>query len=370
MRKIRIGFDHKYGQKIMAGIGVYVREVQKSLQALEEVELIPLYHSHAIHFMSTNEKNIFKKIFRNFWELLRVQVGIPIQCIFKKVDILFCPFQQLPLWKVCPQVLTVYDLAYLKFPEIENKWWFLRLVHPVSIRRADHIVAISESTKQDVMEIYKIDNSKISAIPLGIRSLEKISEPEAKKLVEKIGIKKNYILTVGTLSRRKNIEILIEAMHGWFQEEDVKVELVIVGAKGWKMGLLNATLEKFRESVSIHFTGMVNDRELAALYQCASIFVFPSLYEGFGFPILEAMVYGVPVIAARSSSLPEVGQDAVLYFDPHDAQELCYALQKIYHDSQLTHELIQKGYQNIKQFSWQKHADGLIQIFKQMVQNA
>lgn len=367
IKPIRILYDNKFGNLIAAGIGVYIREVLKQMKHDSDIDLIPLYSEKNIK--SYKPKNIIKKIGSNLWELIRVQILLPFLCWKYRANWLFCPFQQIPWIKVCPTILTIYDFVYLKYPEWEQKWWFMRLVLPISIRRADIVLSISNQTKQDAIDLFGINEKKITTNYLGIKYQEIHSSLQIEnefQIKSKYHLPKKYLLMVGTLSRRKNIEVVIRALSLCSEDFLQPLRLVIVGAIGWKTDQLEYWKQQCPSiNEKIDFLGFIPDEDLQVIYKNAECFIFPSLYEGFGFPILEAMIHHCPVICAENSSLTEVAQNAVLYFDPNDPQDLKNKLLKLLNDPNLKEELIQKGIQNTKKFTWDQHIQNLKKIIYQ-----
>ena len=180
-------------------------------------------------------------------------------------------------------------------------------------------------------------------------------------LNKKFGIKRDYILFVGTLQPRKNIERLVEAFSKLKNKE---LELVIVGKKGWQYEEILAAPSKFGVSERVKFLDFVENKDLPSLYKNALCFVLPSLYEGFGLPVLEAMKFGCPVLTSNVSSLPEAGGDAAIYFDPTSAEDIAKSLQLVINDEGLRKEMIKKGYNQVKKFSWEKTAKETLKVLE------
>ena len=255
----------------------------------------------------------------------------------------------------CKSVVTIHDVSYAYVPNEFLKKDLYQLIHWTrsSVEKASEIIAVSETTKNDLIKQYGINEKKVRVIhngytaPVGTAKRKKDQQP--------------YILYVGTLQPRKNIITLIEAferLHTLHPEFRLK----LAGKKGW---MYESTIEAAHSSSAasaIDFLGYVSDEQKQELYANASCFVLPSLYEGFGIPLLEAMSNGCPVIAADSSSLPEVGGDACLYFNPHQSDSLFNGLNRLISDSSLSHSLIKKGYVRASQFSWASCADKTLDI--------
>ncbi len=244
----------------------------------------------------------------------------------------------------------VHDLVFKKFPETVHpsilKTQEKRLSHVV--RESDLIFTDSHSTAQDLISEYTVDKNKIAVNYPGVETSEK-TLGAAEDIIEKYGIHKPYILAVGKLEPRKNIERLIEA----FDKAKTTAQLVIAGPKGW------GTTD-IKQSEHIAFLGFVPDEDLALLYHNALFFVYPSLYEGFGYPIIEAMRYQCPVAASSSSSMGEIAKDAAVLFDPENVQEITGAIQTLFDNEKLRADLIKKGISRAEKFTWKEYYNTLI----------
>lgn len=244
----------------------------------------------------------------------------------------------------------VHDLVFKKFPETVHptilKTQEKRLSHVV--KESDLIFTDSSSTAQDLIDEYHIEKGKICVNYPGVETTEKNADINTG-VVEKYEIHKPYILAVGKLEPRKNIERLIQA----FNKTTTTAQLVIVGPKGW--GNLD-----LKQSEKIAFLGFVPDEDLMKLYQNALFFVYPSLYEGFGYPIIEAMRYNCPVASSNTSSMAEIAGDAAVLFDPEDIEQIANAIQRLFDDEHLRSNLIKKGTERAQKFTWQKYYNTLI----------
>jgi glycosyltransferase involved in cell wall biosynthesis len=248
------------------------------------------------------------------------------------------------------RVITIHDLTYKRFPELLQAETLANLERHMQreIAVADAVICVSESTRRDVLHYYQADPRRIVAIRSGL------TVPEEMAPVE---LPKPYILFVSTIEPRKNLPVLLDA----FRQIDYEGALVIVGRIGWKSASIAPRL---REPGVVHLDYLEPAR-LAAVYHGAELFVFPSIYEGFGFPLGEAMAHGVPAIAARSSSLPEIGGDAALYFEPHDARELAHLMQRVLGDPTLREELIAKGRKRAAELRWDAAAERTLEVLRQ-----
>jgi len=284
-----------------------------------------------------------------------------------KIDVFFSPTHYLPFYVPKPSAISILDVSYLHFPKLFKKrdLYQLKLWGRFSIGKAKKIITISKSSKNDIIKAYGIDSGKIEVIYPGIKQGSNIEYPvlSMDRLREKYGIDKDYILFVGTIQPRKNIERLIEAFS---TIKNKKLKLVVVGKKGWMYeDILNAP-KKFGITDRVKFLDSVTDEDLPSFYKNAICFVLPSLYEGFGLPVLEAMQYGCPVLTSNISSLPEAGGDSVLYCDPENVDDIAKNLESMIQNSELRKKLIEKGFEQVKKFSWEKTAKETLNALQEL----
>ncbi|MDO8259911.1 MAG: glycosyltransferase family 1 protein, partial [Candidatus Magasanikbacteria bacterium] len=285
------------------------------------------------------------------------QIFLPYELFIKRqINGFFAPAHYAPRFCPVPCVVTVHDLSYLLYPNEFKKTDLYQLTHwtKYSVRRAKHIIAVSKTTKKDIIKNYQISDQSVSIIYNGFE--KQSNKNQETKILNKNHLKSGqYILFVGTVQPRKNLQLLIAAFDKYFESyKDYK--LVIAGRDGWLSKPIYEKVHELGIEQSVIFTCYVSDDERTDLYKNALAFVMPSLYEGFGIPVLEAMSNKCPVIASQNSSLPEVGGDACLYFDPLNLQDLLEALIAITEKSELRKELISKGEKQISKFSWEKTA--------------
>jgi len=307
-----------------------------------------------------------------------------------KLDVFHSPAYTLPLAYRGKSVVTVHDLAIYKNPEwfpregLMGQRFSTKTLVPKSLGKAEKIIAVSEHTKKDIVEIFKIKPEKIDVIYEGVefRNLpskkEAVCGLEAKICFEdikaKYGLKDGYVLFLGTIEPRKNIINLVRAFRTVALENKKfgeKYQLVLAGAKGWKHEKIYKEIESSNKKLGskgiIKYIGYVPGKEKFFLMEYASCFVFPSLYEGFGLPVLEAMSLGVPTITSKISSLPEITGDAALLVDPHKEEEIALVLEKVLTDKNLQKNLSAKGVTQAKKFSWEKCAKETFEVYKKAV---
>jgi glycosyltransferase involved in cell wall biosynthesis len=302
---------------------------------------------------------------------LWTQVGLPLNLYiqYPRPDVFFSPTHYAPRFAPCPTVVSVMDLSYLFFPELFRKDDLYQLTNwtKYSVEGAKKIITISKSSKNDIIKKYGIQSDKIEVVYPGIKALS-MKEKDWKEIVKTYSLPEKYILFVGTLQPRKNIAKLIEAM-SLVQDAQKDLHLVVVGKKGWLYEEILKAPEKFKISEKVHFLDFVTDEDLPHLYTHAECFVLPSLYEGFGLPVLEAMQHGCPVITSNISSLPEAGGDAALYIDPKSAKDIAEKIDQVLSDKKLRESMVSKGYEQVKKFNWEKSAQQVLDILKNVAKS-
>lgn len=291
------------------------------------------------------------------------------------VDLFFMPhINFIGLSKAGKSLITIHDLSFLRNPEFfswRKNFWHKMVDVKKLIRQFDRIVAVSENTKQDVMEICGIDENKIKVIypGLGAEFLNiAITEDKSKDIKIKYSLPDKFILYLGTVEPRKNVDGIIRAygeMRNINKELD-DIKLVIAGGRGWKYDKIYREWKSSEFRGDIKFLGYVDRKDKTYLYNLASVFVYPSFYEGFGFPPLEAMASGIPVITSYAASLPEVAGGAVLMVNPYNINNIAKAIAEILTDENLRNKLVEKGLERAKKFSWEKTAKEYLEIIKQI----
>lgn len=289
-------------------------------------------------------------------------------------DVFFSPTHYAPRFSPIPTVVSVMDMSFLRFPELFNKsdLYQLQSWTKYSVQNAARVLTISNSSKDDIIKAYNISAEKVVTIYPGIKEITTL-EPRIygmNQLQDKYHLSGNFILFVGTLQPRKNISRLIEAFARIKNHEQTKdnkdLELVIIGKKGWLYEDILAAPQKHGVEGSVKFLENVTDDELTIFYKNALCYVLPSLYEGFGLPVLEAMKQGCPVITSNVSSLPEAGGDAALYVDPEDVEDITQKITQVITDKNLREELVAKGKKQVAKFSWDKAARETLEVLQQV----
>ncbi len=307
---------------------------------------------------------------RIFWE----QVLQPLALKMEKIDLLHALAFVTPLTSTCPAVVTVYDLSFLLYPDRFQsfKRLYLSLFTRLSVKRAKGIIAISESTGRDVVRLFKVPAHKIEIAYPGVdESYRPLPPAEIESFRQRRGLPRRIILFVGTLEPRKNVVHLLEVyerlLRQTWQAEDRGPKLVIVGAKGWFYKQIFARVEALNLKDHVILPGYVPNEELPLWYNVADVFVYSSLYEGFGLPPLEAMACGTPVIVADTSSLPEVVGQAGLIVPPQDVEAWVEAIRKVLDDEALRQTMRHQGLSQAARFSWTKMARQTVGAYRRAV---
>ena len=289
----------------------------------------------------------------------------------RRPDVLFVPAHVLPFaWtrRSMPALaVTIHDLGYRHFPKA-HPWRqraYLNLTTRWAAARADRLICDSEATRQDLMQFHRAHPDRLHTVHLGWTpppDTDPARDPGS--VSAKFGLRRPFALFVSTLQPRKNAERLIHAYGRLHAREDPGWDLVLAGRIGWLAEPILAAARSSPAADAIHILGYVEDGDVAALRQQARLFCYPSLHEGFGLPVLEAQSQGVPVLTSNRSSLPEVAGDAALLVDPEDVDEIAQAMLRLSRDEELRAELVAKGHENVKRFSWEKAARETLAVLK------
>lgn len=307
---------------------------------------------------------------RAVWE----QSALPLHIRRWKIDVFHSPLHVAPILLSSRSVVTIHDMTLFSLPaqHIRTKRLYFSKLMPFIARKADKIIADSECSKRDIMRILKIPETKIKVIYLGVDGVFRpIKDP--RRLVHirrKYQIVSNFILYAGVLEPRKNLGRLIKAFHKLRQEKKLECQLVIAGKKGWSYSKVFQLVEDLELGRDVIFTGYVSDDDLVLLYNAAELFVYPSLYEGFGLPPLEAMACGTPVIASNVSSLPEVVSDAGLLVNPYDERGIGNAIYEALTNEGLRKEMGEKGLRRARLFLWEKTARETLQVYQEVLDSS
>lgn len=359
----RFGFDKDTGLPIRVGSAEVCFEVLKELEKLDKKNEYTIYlPTNQISDLPHERKGWEYKIVPNkkLWTLFSLRSAVNKD----KLDLFFNPTHYSPIFLNSPQVIAVLDVSYKYFPKLFKKKDLLKLKlwGGRSIKDAKQVLTISESSKDDIIKEYRVPPARISVIHLGIREIF-ASKMSKEEFLKKYNIHSPYVLFVGTIQPRKNIDRLIKA----FNILSIKnLELVIVGKKGWDYEKTLILPQDLGIENRVRFLHSVTDADLPHFYKHAEVFVLPSLYEGFGLPILEAMKYGCPVITSSTSSLPEAGGDAAEYINPENVKDIADKIELVLNDKKVKEKMGEKGFEQIKKFSWEKAAKEVLHVFEEV----
>ncbi len=398
---MRVGIDCRtilnpgYGEQ--AGIGHYTYFLIKNLLKVDKENEYVLFFDNLISKEAAEKlieenKNASVKFFpfhlyKHYLPFWYSHILVAAAIGREKLDVYHSPAYSFPLMYSGKTVVTVHDLAIFKHPEwfpkkFVSQFFSTKISVPQSLKKANKIIAVSENTKKDIQEIFKIPGEKIKVIYEGV---EKRIFPQRGEetcgvenqiceidLKSKYGLRDDYILFLGTIEPRKNILALIKAFLD-LAKSDKKIkqnyQLVIAGAKGWKYENIFAEINRTKKISKeiVKYIGYVPAKDKFSLIRFATCFVFPSFYEGFGLPVLEALSLGVPTITSNVSSLPEVAGEAAILINPNKIDEISKALKKVLADQNLRKELSKKGLAQAKKFSWEKCAKETIKVYESVL---
>jgi glycosyltransferase involved in cell wall biosynthesis len=358
-----LSFSLSYRQ---AGISRLIDATIRGLQAVDSEndytvfvgdERIPAdYLSNPRWRMTASRLPTMNRALRIVWE----QTALPWSAATTKADLLHALAYVGPLACPCPFVVTVYDLSFLLFPEVFNRLnrSYLSTMTPLSVRRARQVIAISESTKRDLVRLAHVAPERVDVVypglEPGIRRVE--DAPALADFRRRHNLPDRFVLFLGTLEPRKNVATIVRAYSLLRRRGMHSHALVLAGSKGWRYESIFAAIERSGVEPDIIVPGYVAREELPFWYSAAAAFVYPSIYEGFGLPVLEAMACGAPVVTSSASSLPEVAGDATLVVDPDDTAGLADAIERVIMSDDLQAELRDKGMERAATFTWERMA--------------
>jgi len=372
---MRIAIDARMGHT-RVGMGVYVRGLISHLGEIDReneyfiivhkhknADFVPVQENFAVWETSISYENHFT---RDLWE----QAYLPLKLHKAKIDVYHGLNYVLPILGDTGMVLTAYDMISFATPEWYkpiSRFRVQRLLK-MSAKRAHKIITGSENSKRDIIKILGVPEEKVRVIYIGIDDVYRPINDKRKldSVKARYNITDRFILHVGSLSPRKNIPRLIDAYSRLPAEILEEYQLVIVGKRSWKADEIFAKVKQLKLEDKVVFTGFVEDSDLPLLMNRAALLAFPSLYEGFGIPPLEAMACGTPVVASNTSSIPEVVGDAALLFDPYNVEEMTVAMHRALTDEQLRSDLRQKGFERIRHFSWEKAARETLAVYEEV----
>jgi glycosyltransferase involved in cell wall biosynthesis len=373
-----VGIDYTPAYEQGGGIGRYVRELIAALAALDDqtdyrlfvagASARPLPPLPGLNFRWATSR-VAPIWFARLWNRARLPLHVewwvgPV-ALYHATDFVLPPTR--PSTRT---VLTVHDLSFVRAPDAVSPALrqYLSRVVPRSVRRADHVLADSQATKDDLIALYGAAPEKIDVLLSGVNPrFQPVRDPATLAAVRaryRIG-QAPFVLSVGTVQPRKNYERLIRTM-AQLPGELQGIHLVIAGGRGWLQGPIYAAVDSLGLRDRVHFIGFADDADLPALYSAARCLAFPSLYEGFGLPVLEAMACGTPVVTSNVSSLVEVAGDATLLVDPLSVEQIAESLVRLLTDEGQRAALIERGFRQAAQFTWHRAAAQLRALYERL----
>lgn len=375
---MRIGIDARFFGAIGKGLGRYTQKLIENLEKADKTNqyFIFLREENFNDYIPRNKN--FHKILADYrWYTLSEQISMPRLLNKYNLDLVHFPHFNVPLFYKKPFIITIHDLILLHFPTIRGttlnplfywlKYAAYKIVIRSAIKRAKKIIAVSNFTREDILKSYNVAENRIAVtyeagdLTGEIKEIGKIGNIGGDIILKKYGIIKPYILYVGNAYPHKNLEALVLAFEIF--NKDNNRQMVLVGKEDY----FYQRLKKFAESRKIKdiiFAGFVPDSELNAVYKNSSLYVFPSLYEGFGLPPLEAMARGIPVASSNHPCMKEILQNSAYYFDASRPENIAKAIGILLNNRGLRKELIKKGYEQVKKYSWEKMARETLKIYK------
>ena len=375
---MRIGIDATALPPQPVGAGNYIIQLIRALANLKINDEFVIFAQQRGHdLISLPENDSFAWIIledrnpgsRLIWE----QTLFPRLIRKSGVDLLHSLHYTRPVRLPCASVVTFHDMTFFLYPQLHTR--AKRLFFPLAIRasahQADALTATSESTRQDAIRVLGISPEKITTTQLGVDpAFRPINDAATKrKIAEKFDLPERFILYVGLIEPRKNLPMLINAYKGLIDGGE-NYKLVLVGRYGWMYEELLRQINNLDLGGMVHFTGYVSQEDLPLVYNLSSLFVYPTIYEGFGLPALEAMACGVPVITTDVSSLPEIVGEAGMLVPVNNVEALHGAMIEVLGDEDLRREMINKGIQRAAKFSWEQTAKLTFQVYQQMMRTS
>jgi glycosyltransferase involved in cell wall biosynthesis len=345
------------------GIGTYVRNLVRHLARLD-------HETTYFLFCNATDEATLRDMAENFVPVvdsssgygIREHVSIPLKLRRLGAELLHSPHYVRPLLCTIPSVVTIHDCIHLLFPQyLPNRmaWRYARFMMGSAIRRSEVVFTVSEASRADILRFYPwADPDKVHVVPNAIDAelLESPGEEEMERVRERYQLRGRFVLFAGNVKPHKNLERLIKAFALLREKGHDDLQLLLIGDDVSRYGALRRAVERTGLRQDVRFFGFVPPSTLAALYRMASVFAFPSLYEGFGLPPLEAMSCGTPVVTSRISALPEVVGDAAVLVDPYSVEDIALGISRVLDDDELRGRLVEQGLARAETFSWGRSA--------------
>lgn len=368
---MRIGIDARKLRDY--GIGTYVRNLLRQLARQDGGDYVIFCHDtdvEAVRDLGPRFRPVREEAGAYS---IREQLAIPLDVRREAIDLFHAPHYVLPPLTPCRSVVTIHDCIHLRFPQYLPSrlgYAYARAQMWSATHRAARVITVSEASKRDILRYFRVAESRIDVIYNAIdeRFWQKPDTDEIDRVRQRYQLNAPFVLYAGNIKPHKNLERLIEAFHILRQSPAFKdVQLLIIGDEISKYATLRRTVHRHKLHKCVRFFGFVPDRTLAALYRLANVFVFPSLYEGFGLPPLEAMASGTPVVTSNVSSLPEVVGDAAIMIDPYEPTAIADAIERVLTDEALRADLRRRGLARAREFSWERSIARVREIYAEVM---
>ena len=361
---MRIAIDAR--MILHSGIGTYTRNLVANILDIDKTNTYTLLGREKELSKYAQKPNVFIKEFHSPIYSISEQVIEPLK--LWNTEFLHCPHYNIPVIYEGEMIVTVHDLIHLLFPQfLKHKaaYFYAKSLFKLMTIRAKEIIAVSENTKADIVNYLGVKEDKVVVIYNGVSEIfrKDASQEECEKLRDKLNLHARYILNVSNMKMHKNIEILIKA-YSKLRKKGIEQKLLLVGGEKERIRELQVYADQFNVTKDIIFLQNIDFEDLPLLYRICDVFVFPSLYEGFGLPLVEAMASRVPVVTSNVSSMPEVVGNAGITIEPSDADSLAEAIEKVISDSNMRENMIKMGIKQIEKFNWQNTARKTLDVYK------
>jgi len=364
---LKIAFDiHTLGNQ-ETGNETYATGLLRAIETQNPADISRHYYTYGNQDLS--DYNIRP---RRLWPrtaILRIPFSTPLALYRDRIDVAHFQYTQ-PPFSPAKTVLTIHDLSFEKHPEFFPRAMARRLktMLPYSARKADHIIAVSDQTKRDLIDLYRLPEQKISVIYNGVSSAFLNDKPadNLNFVANKYGLNRPFAIAVGNLTKRKNQRLLIEAFNRLITAKKIDMDLLLVGKATYGSTPITDLINSSKKTNRVRITGFVPEDELASLYRLALFSVYPSLYEGFGLPVVESMACETAVIASNTSCIPEITAGAALLIDPRSIDELANAIELMANNTDLRQQYEARGLHRSSNFSWDRAAEQTLQIYRGM----
>lgn len=370
----KIGIDARFYGPIGKGLGRYTQEIVDNIIKLDRTnEYVVFLRRENFNSFNSDNPKVKKTLADIKWYGWAEQILLPFYIWRERPALMHFPHFNVPIFCPVKFVVTVHDLILIKFPtqrattlapliyQIKN--FFYKIVITLAVKRARKVLAVSEYTKKDMVRQFKIKSEKVVVTYEGVAdfSLERPGAGNSADILMKYNITKPYLLYVGNAYPHKNLESLLR-VHSAINQQAKNLKLVLVGKDDYFYHRLKQSA--VNQAGAVIFPGYAPDSDLKVLYTEASAYIFPSLYEGFGLPALEAMAFGLPVISSNKTCLPEILGDAAIYFNPENEAEMKEKIELVVKDENLRREMITRGLEQVKKYSWSECARKTLEVYK------